>query len=42
MHMGSNHACALHQPREAGLSVRGSSGYFLPQKCNGSAEELVD
>lgn len=41
MHMGRNSACAQRGPREAGLSVRGGSGFLLPQNCNGSAGELV-
>lgn len=41
MHAGSNCACAPCGLREAGLSVHGGSGFLLPQKCNGSAEELV-
>lgn len=41
MHTGSNRAGALCRAREAGLPVRGGSGFLLPQKCNGSAEELL-
>lgn len=39
MHMGSNCVCALHRAREAGLPVRDGSGFLLPQRCNGSAED---
>lgn len=41
MHMGSNCVCALRRAREAASTVRSGSGLLLPQKCKGSAEELM-